>query len=226
MKSISSFGLAFLAGMAIFAGLPLFGWGLGDVTGFLANPARVTFLVLISLLQIFALIYNPQVGRQQEDRKTGLPEHKLDLILIQIFSLAIVFLAPFFDRRAIGVLEFGNIFRFAGFGLIIPGFVLMQMAAKHLVGQFSIQVRLQAGHRLIQSGPYKWLRHPRYLGILLFFLGISMVFRSGLAILCALALFGVLVWRVLAEESLLQQEFGTDWEEYRARSWRIIPFLF
>jgi protein-S-isoprenylcysteine O-methyltransferase Ste14 len=223
---ILSYGLALLGGLAIFAGLPLLGWGLGNLAGFFANLARVAYLVLIVVLQVFALIYNPRVGRYQEKRKAGIPEHKIDLYLIQVFSLAVVLLAPFSDRRALVVLGAGDFGRYLGLVFTILGFTLMQIAEKHLGSQFSVQVTLQSEHRLIQSGPYKWLRHPRYLGILMFFAGISLVFRSGLGLLVVAALLGVFIWRVLAEEALLRQEFGKDWEAYCAKSWRIIPFVF
>jgi protein-S-isoprenylcysteine O-methyltransferase Ste14 len=154
------------------------------------------------------------------------PQYKIDLILIQAFSLAIVFLAPFSDGHSIGILKFGDTIRFLGFILLIPGFILMQMAEKYLGRQFSIEVTLQNDHKLIQAGPYKLIRHPRYLGILAFFLGISIVFRSWLAILIVAAMLPVLIWRVYAEEALMRQEFGQEWITYCRKSWRILPFVF
>ena len=95
-----------------------------------------------------------------------------------------------------------------------------------LAKQFSIEVTLQIDHKLIQSGPYKVIRHPRYLGILVFFTGISLTFRSLLGIMLVMVLAAVLVWRVFAEEKMMHQEFGKEWEAYRAKTWRLIPYLF
>lgn len=226
MKSMLSYALAFCASLLIFVGLPLLGWGLRDVPRFFHHPVRVAYVVVILLLQVFAVIYNPQVGRNRENRKTGVAQYKVDLILIQIFSFAIVFFAPFSDGHSIGVLNLGGTARYLGIVLLVPGFLLMQMAEKHLDRQFSIQVTLQKDHKLIQSGPYKFIRHPRYLGILTFFLGISLTFRSFLAIFLVAALCLVFIWRIYTEESLMEQEFGTEWEAYRKRSWRIVPFVF
>ena len=226
MKSLSRYIVAFFASLLIFVGLPFLGWGLRHLSGFFESPARIGFLVVIVSLQLFAVIYNPQVGRTQENRKSGVQEHKLDLILVQIFSLAIVLLAPFSDGHAFLALNTGDALRYTGLILLIPGFVLMQMAEKYLDKQFSIEVTLQKDHKLIQSGPYKFIRHPRYLGILSFFLGTSLTFRSLLGILLTLALAGVLVWRVFKEDALMKQEFGSEWEMYAKRSWRIIPFIF
>ena len=226
MKSILPYILALFAGSVIFIGLPLLGWGPGSIPQFFDHPARLAYVVVILALQIFSLIYNPQVGRNQEQRKSGVKQSKTDLILIQIFSLTVVILAPFSDGHSSGVLNIGDAVRYAGIILCVPGFILMQMAEKYLGRQFSVEVTLQEGHKLIQDGPYKFIRHPRYLGILLFFTGISLAFRSLFSILVVLALGIVLVWRVFAEEALMKQEFGKDWDAYCAGSWRILPFLF
>lgn len=226
MKSLPRYFLALLAGSVIFIGLPLLGWGLGDIPAFFENPARIAFVLVLFALQVFSLIYNPQVGRNQENRKSDAPSSKLDLILIQIFSLAVVILAPFSDGRSIGILHVENTIRYIGLFITIPGFVLMQAGEKYLAKQFSIEVTLQKDHKLIQSGPYKVIRHPRYLGILTFFTGISLTFRSLLGILIVLALAGVLIWRVFAEEKMMREEFGKEWEEYQSKTWRLIPYIF
>ncbi len=226
MRSLPRYFLALLAGSIIFIGLPLLGWGLGNLPTFFENPARIAFVVVIFALQVFSLIYNPQVGQNQENRKNEAPRSKLDLILIQIFSLAVVILAPFSDSHSIGVLNAGNIVRYTGLLITIPGFVLMQAGEKYLAKQFSIEVTLQKDHKLIQNGPYKVVRHPRYLGILIFFTGVSLTFRSLLGIFTVLALALVLIWRVFAEEKMMQEEFGKEWEEYQAKTWRLVPYIF
>ncbi|MFN8412790.1 MAG: isoprenylcysteine carboxylmethyltransferase family protein [Anaerolineales bacterium] len=225
-KPLSFYILALLAGSFIFLGLPLLGWGLSGIPQFFNNPARVSYAVIILLLQLFGILYNPQAGTNRGQEKDDVKKSRIDLILIQIFSLAVVILAPFSDGHSIGVFPFGNATRFLGFLLLIPGFLLMQIAEKYLDEQFSIKVTLQKNHKLIQNGPYTYIRHPRYLGILVFFTGISIVFRSYLSILVVVALSIVLIWRIYAEESLMQQEFGQEWESYRKKSWRIIPFIF
>jgi len=226
MKSFLYYPLAFLAGLLIFVGLPLLGWGLNAIPQFFENPARAAYVGGIILLQIFSVLYNPQSGRNQEKRKSGAPQPKMDLLLIQVFSLLIVFLAPFSDQHTLGVFNIGDAWRYAGLLLVTFGFILMQISEKYLDKQFSIQVTLQENHQLIQAGPYRWIRHPRYLGILAFFVGISITFRSLLAISLVVALFLVLAWRIGAEEKLMQQTFGATWETYQAKSWRIIPFVF
>jgi|YelNatPaOPRAMG01_1025707.scaffolds.fasta_scaffold107348_2 protein-S-isoprenylcysteine O-methyltransferase Ste14 len=226
MKTILFYVLSLCTGLVIFWGLPLLGWGIREIPSFFDSPARLTYTIVILLLQIFGILYNPQVGRNKEDRKSGVKKHKIDLFLIQIFSISIVLVAPFSDNHLTGVLDISETIRFLGFIFVIPGFILMQMAEKYLDIQFSIEVTIQKNHKLIQDGPYKFIRHPRYLGIITFFMGISIVFRSLLSIFLVIALCIVLIWRVYTEESLMHQEFGTEWEIYCKKSWRMIPFVF
>ncbi len=102
----------------------------------------------------------------------------------------------------------------------------MNWAEDALGKQFSVQVTIQEGHQLVTGGPFRFLRHPRYLSIITFNVGIALVFRSGLALVLVAALILVLLWRIHDEEALMHEEFGKDWEAYSARSWRLIPYVF
>ena len=78
-------------------------------------------------------------------------------------AYAIMILAPFSDQRSFGVIDVQNTIRFVGLFITVPAFVLMQAGEKFLAKQFSVEVTLQKDHQLIQSRPYKVIRHPRYL---------------------------------------------------------------
>ena len=226
MKSLINYLVALIIGLILFIGLALLGWGLRQLPQFFDLPARSAYVIVILFLQLFAVAYNPQTGRHRGQGRSGITRNKIDLILIQLFSLSIVFLAPFSDKRSIATLNFGDGIRYLGLVLIVLGFLLMQIAEKYLDKQFSVEVAIQADHQLIQTGPYAYVRHPRYLGIVTFFLGISLVFQSLLAIILVAGLFLVLIWRVNAEEALMKKEFGEQWDAYCEKSWRMIPFVF
>ncbi len=150
----------------------------------------------------------------------------LAVLLLQALSLAGVIVAPHWDRWNIAVLGEIEIVRYFGLFLFALGFIGMICAEASLGKQFSVQVTIQDGHRLVTDGPYRYLRHPRYLGIMLFNIGISLVFHSWLALILVAALTLVLIWRIHDEEALMQHQFGADWEAYSQRSWRLIPFVF
>lgn len=226
MSSVVRAAGTLLIGMAIFVGLPLVGWGVGDAAGFAAHPARFGYLIVAVLLQASVVIAVPGVGRSRGRGKKTVRRQRLALMLMQVLSLAIVMAGPYSDRRDVATVREVETVRYFGLALFSLGFIAMHWAEALLERQFSLEVSIQEGHRLVTHGPYRYLRHPRYLGILLFTLGISLVFRSWLALLLVAAMTIVLVWRIHDEEALMRREFGSEWEAYTQRSWRIIPFVY
>jgi protein-S-isoprenylcysteine O-methyltransferase Ste14 len=109
---------------------------------------------------------------------------------------------------------------------LAAGSVALTLAAvKHLGKQWSIVARVRSDHRLITDGPYAFVRHPIYTGML------GMLVATGLAnarwwgILAGTAVFALGTWlRVRSEERLLRGTFGNEFEEYRARVPAVVPF--
>jgi protein-S-isoprenylcysteine O-methyltransferase Ste14 len=87
-------------------------------------------------------------------------------------------------------------------------------------------VTLQEGHRLITGGAYRFVRHPRYLGVALLAAGLALLFRSWAGLALFPVILGILLFRIHDEERLMQEAFGQEWQAYARRSWRLIPFLY
>jgi protein-S-isoprenylcysteine O-methyltransferase Ste14 len=80
--------------------------------------------------------------------------------------------------------------------------------------------------RILADGPYRFTRNPMYLGHLIFLTGLAITFWSWFAVLLLAARA---VWfhrRVLYDERRLVAAFGADYDGYRARVKRWIPYLF
>jgi protein-S-isoprenylcysteine O-methyltransferase len=92
---------------------------------------------------------------------------------------------------------------------------------------FTSDLVVQQGHRIVQAGPYRTVRHPSYTGILICFLGIGLGMYNWLSLLCLLVLVGTaIVYRTHVEERMLEREFGSEYIEYRRRTHRLVPGLF
>jgi protein-S-isoprenylcysteine O-methyltransferase Ste14 len=219
VSAVIRFASALIVGIIIFLGLPLLGWGLTDPQGFAAHPARLGYVVLVVLLQIFVVFKFPEVGRNNRTGTKTVQRQRLVVFLMQLIPLALLIAAPFGDRWNIAALEGAEVIRYLGLGLFALGFLAMNWAEAALGKQFSIQVTIQKDHQLVTGGLYRYLRHPRYLGI-------ALVFRSGLGLVLAAALLVVPLWRMHDEETFMHQEFGRDWETYSKKSWRLIPFVY
>ncbi len=82
-------------------------------------------------------------------------------------------------------------------------------------------VQLYADHRLITRGPYGYVRHPMYLGLLLASLGGLLLYRTWTLVFLLSNALAVIAFRGRREEQALAAEFGEQWQEYCRR----VPFL-
>jgi protein-S-isoprenylcysteine O-methyltransferase Ste14 len=92
--------------------------------------------------------------------------------------------------------------------------------------RFSGLVAIQPGHELVTVGVYGLIRHPSYLGLLVGTLGWAFVFDSGVGVLLTGLILVPLLARIASEEALLESQFGAQYAGYRARTWRLLPFIF
>lgn len=93
------------------------------------------------------------------------------------------------------------------------------------LGNFGVYPEIKQGARLITDGPYRFVRHPMYAALILMMIGIAGYNGHWLNAAGAVGIVIVVVIKATREEALLPQVFS-DYEDYRARTWRFIPFLF
>ena len=116
--------------------------------------------------------------------------------------------------------------RWLGVLLYAAGGVLRLAPVFVLGRRFSGLVAIQPEHRLVSSGLYGIIRHPSYLGLFVLSLGWGLAFRSGVGVILAVLTLPVLLARIDAEERLLSETFGAEYDAYRARTWRLIPYVY
>ena len=82
-------------------------------------------------------------------------------------------------------------------------------------------------HELIETGLYKYIRHPGYLGQLVIFLGISTSLSNWLSVL--FMIFSVLIgyaYRITIEERFMKKQMGQKYIDYQKRTKRLIPLIY
>lgn len=108
------------------------------------------------------------------------------------------------------------------------GSALLIMAAVRTLGrEWSVTARLVEGHKLKTSGPYAYVRHPIYTGMLGMLLATGLAISHWIGLLVAFLIFmaGTII-RVRSEEKLLREAFGEEFVNYARRVPAIVPGLY
>ena len=115
----------------------------------------------------------------------------------------------------------------AGVLLLAVGLAVRWTAIFQLGRAFSANVAIRATQKLKDSGLYRYVRHPSYLGMLLIFLGIGIDSRNWIS-LAIVMIFPTLalLYRIRVEESALLEAFGEEYTAYRRTTKRLIPFVY
>lgn len=112
-------------------------------------------------------------------------------------------------------------------GAAISSVWLIMMAVKTLGKEWSLTARLVEGHKLATSGPYAYVRHPIYTGMLGMLVATGLAISHWAALLAALVIFFIgTIIRVRSEEKLLREAFGEQFENYAQRVPAIVPGLY
>ncbi len=109
-------------------------------------------------------------------------------------------------------------------GLLVGGLALRWYAIFTLGRLFTVDVAIRSDHTLVETGPYRHVRHPSYTGVLVAFLGVGFYFDNWLSIAVLIVPIGLAVMRrIRVEEAALSRTFGAAYSDYCARTKRLIP---
>jgi protein-S-isoprenylcysteine O-methyltransferase len=115
----------------------------------------------------------------------------------------------------------------AGLSFFALGLVLRIFSMIYLGRFFTPNVAIITGHRLIDSGPYRFIRHPTYSGFLLILLRLGFACANAASlVIIFIPASAALLWRIQIEERALIEAFGEDYQTYAARTKRLIPFVY
>ncbi len=188
---------------------------------------------------IFALIFwgafaswvLPEINawrvRRSADSSMARDQGSLNLIVILwwvgiavgfLFSTLLPQAAISWERRLLFAL---------GISFMLLGVALRWYSAAILGKYFTFDVSIQSGQALVETGPYRYIRHPSYSGALLTLLGFGLALGNWAGGVAALSCLGfAYAYRIPVEESALALALGETYKQYMKRTWRLVPFLF
>lgn len=195
--------------------------GEGGFGAFFSHSA-LTALAVVTVAALVASLFS------QVNLNAGEREDRANRWVIPAFGalgLALAIAPAYADR--VGLLVFGGEGpRWLGVALYVAGGVLRLIPTFALGERFSGLAAIQPGHRLKTDGVYTIVRNPSYLGLLVLSLGWGLAFRSLVGVAIAALFLIPLHARMNAEERLLAEQFGAEYDAYRKRTWRLIPWVY
>ncbi|UBM11047.1 methyltransferase family protein [Cupriavidus metallidurans] len=219
MRPTPKMAIITIAGALAYLALPVFGWG--GITAYFADTARTLAVVATLVMAVIAIFSGGNISAgEREDR-----DNRWVLVAFSVLSLLAGFLPAYTDRLDVWSID-GNTIRWIGLFLFVAGGALRLWPVFVLGRRFSGLVAIQPGHTLVTTGIYSVIRNPSYVGFVISSLGWGLVFRSWVGVLLALLMLPPLVARIRAEEALLRSQFGVEYEQYCARTWRMLPGLY
>ena len=208
-----------LCATALWLGLAVLGWG--GFAAFFAHPARVALVAVTFLLMAASAFTQGNLSSgEREDRG-----NRWVLAVFLAVGLLDGWLPAYCDR--VDLLTFGGDgVRWTGVALTALGGALRVAPVFVLGRRFSGLVAIQRDHALVTDGLYRVIRNPSYLGLLIMVAGWALAFRSLLGLVLAALFVPPLIARNRSEEALLAKHYGAEYEAYRARTWRLIPYVY
>jgi protein-S-isoprenylcysteine O-methyltransferase Ste14 len=114
----------------------------------------------------------------------------------------------------------------AGLVLIVLGTTLRWWSILTLGRYFTLDVAVRSTQPVVQSGPYHFVRHPSYTGLLLIFFGVGLALANWASIIAILVVCSLgLLYRVQVEERALAESLGQPYVDYMRHTKRFIPLV-
>ena len=104
---------------------------------------------------------------------------------------------------------------------VLIGTIMMLVTIRHLGRSFSLVPQARS---VVQTGPYRWIKHPLYLAEEIAILGVVLQYLTPVTVIVFVLHIGVQVCRILYEEDLLRRNCP-EYSSYEASRWRLIPFV-
>ena len=151
------------------------------------------------------------------------------MLLVCICSLSFNY-AWFWKELLFGeeedILHSSNALVLVGLVICVVGKYFRGRAKKELGKFFTYEVGVSEEQKLIKTGLYSYIMHPSYLAMFMVCLGVCIIYSSKVMWIFHIVHFLGLINRIGVEEKVLLAGFGKEFEEYRSKRWRLLPFIY
>ena len=109
----------------------------------------------------------------------------------------------------------------------VASFAIRRQAISALGKFWSLHIEIRESHEFVQTGPFRWIRHPTYLSMILELLGMCLILKAFISLTIGLCMLSaVLMIRIKLEEKGLIEKFGSVYIEYKKTTPALFPYKF
>jgi protein-S-isoprenylcysteine O-methyltransferase len=186
----------------------------------------MTPLARTALVLLFAWIFidGVVVARYRTGRKENRDRYSMAIIFA--CTLVAWTTAVWLLRRGPGGFE-SRAVQVAGLVVMGAGILVRSLAIAQLGRLHSPNVAVQADHPVVDTGLYRRVRHPSYLGAIIAFFGCALALGNWLSVVAVMALtVPAYLFRIREEEAALAEALGEPYRAYQARTHRLVPGVY
>jgi protein-S-isoprenylcysteine O-methyltransferase Ste14 len=194
-------------------------------------PSGIDELIIVLIWFLwfyFEIINQVFVALKNKNSVIEIKNDKLSLLFIYFGAIAISYIEGWFGGLRVGY-HFAALpvwTFYLGAAIMCSGEALRHWSTYTLGRFFTYPVVIMKDHKLINKGPYRFVRHPGYLGGILTFSGLGIALQSwaaaGAAVIVMLIAYA---YRIYFEEKALKRHFGKQYENYAKKTALLIPYL-
>jgi len=164
------------------------------------------------------LVLKRRAGQGAQKRDAG------SLVVLNIVIYTAIGLGLFYGLSGRLPWRIPEVLRWPSLVLLLAGFALRVWSVRTLREFFTVDVAIHQGHQLVRTGPYRWVRHPAYTGVLASFAGLALCSGSWLsAAIIFVPICGAFLYRIAVEERALRAAFPVAYPAYAATTARLVP---
>jgi protein-S-isoprenylcysteine O-methyltransferase Ste14 len=194
---------------------------------FIKAIMNTKIILIIGFSYLYAFFELFMGLRQKRERKVKTTGDKGSIWVLGIMITIGYSLSFAIGSTKAGRISPWNTFFIIGFVLIAFGLFIRIKSLLTLKQHFTYTVTKIEDHELIETGLYKTIRHPGYLGQIIIFIGISTTLSNWLsAVLMLLPVLIGYLYRIKVEEKFMIAQFGEKYIHYQIRTKRLVPLLY
>jgi len=143
-----------------------------------------------------------------------------------VIVLAVIVVAKFQPRILLQTfISFSPWWGVVGCVLAVAGVAIAIWARYYLGRNWGMPMSVKENAELVTGGPYQWVRNPIYTGVILALLGSGLVAGVWWLVICSASIV-YFILSVFQEERIMLKTFPNSYPQYKAHTWRLIPFVF